>query len=114
MAYDPDEALPELFWGVARKLRHSSRETLAPFDISPSHSRALMVIMRHGELRLSELSEHLRIAPRSATEVVDALEQRGLAERKPDPQDRRATQVFLTGEGNRVATAIRSGRDSEA
>jgi DNA-binding MarR family transcriptional regulator len=42
-------------------------------------------------MRLSELSEHLHIAPRSATEVVDALESRGLVRRRPDPDDRRAT-----------------------
>jgi DNA-binding MarR family transcriptional regulator len=109
-----DEALSELFWGVARQLRHSSRETLAPFDILPSHSRAIVVIQRHGALRLSLLSEHLRIAPRSTTEVVDALEERGLVERQPDPDDRRATLVSLTAEGERVANAIRAGRDAEA
>ena len=47
-------------------------------------------------MRLSELSDHLHIAPRSATEVVDALETRGLVERRPDPGDRRATLVELT------------------
>ena len=36
-------------------------------------------------MRPSVLAERLRIAPRSATEVVDALEARGLVERGPDP-----------------------------
>jgi DNA-binding MarR family transcriptional regulator len=114
VADDQDEALPEAFWSVARRLRHQSREIFAPWDISPSLSRALGVLMRHGVMRLSELSEHLRIAPRSTTEVVDALEQRGLVERRPDPNDRRATLVSLTDEGTRVGTAIRSARDAEA
>jgi DNA-binding MarR family transcriptional regulator len=114
MADDEEETLPEAFWGVAHQLRHLRRETLAPWDIAPSHSRALGVLMRHGALRLSELSDHLHIAARSTTEVVDALQDRGLVERRPDPQDRRATLVAPTAEGTRVGEAIRASRDAEA
>jgi len=108
------DSLAELFWGVARRLRHGSREALAPWDVSPSHGRALAVLLSHGDLRLSELSDHLHIAPRSTTEVVDALAGRGLAERRPDPGDRRATLVRLTPHGEQVAGAIRAARATEA
>ena len=47
-------------------------------------------------MRPSVLAERLHIAARSATEVVDALEARGLVERSPDPDDRRATLVRPT------------------
>jgi len=107
-----DETLSEAFWAVARQLRHASQETLVPWDITPSHLRALRVLMRHGVMRLSELSDHLHIAARSTTEVVDALETRGLVERRPDPDDRRATLVALTGHGTGVLDAIR-GTEAE-
>lgn len=109
-----DESLAETFWGVASRLRQQTRESLAPWDITPSQSRALGVLGRHGEVRPSTLAEHLRIAPRSATEVVDDLQARGLVERRPDPADRRATLVALTEEGNRVSAAIRTARRAEA
>jgi DNA-binding MarR family transcriptional regulator len=109
-----DDALPEAFWAVARQLRETSQETLAPWDITPSHFRALRVLRRHGVIRLSELSDHLRIAPRSATEVVDALESRGLVLRRPDPGDRRATLVKVTEHGTEVLDAIRAARGTEA
>jgi DNA-binding MarR family transcriptional regulator len=64
-------------------------------------------------MRLSELSDHLRIAPRSATEVVDALEARGLVQRRPDPGDRRAILVEVTGPGASVLDAIRAARGTE-
>jgi DNA-binding MarR family transcriptional regulator len=114
VADDRDEALSETFWAVARRLRHISRETLAPWQISPSHSRALGVLIRHGEMRLSELSEHLRIAARSTTEVVDGLQEHGFLERHPDPHDRRAILVSLTDQGKRAGEAIRSARTAEA
>lgn len=109
-----DETLPEAFWSVARQLRETSREALAPWDLTPSYLRALRVLRRHGVMRLSELSEHLRIAPRSTTEVVDALQSRGLVERRPDPADRRATLVEVTEHGASVLDAIRAARGTEA
>ena len=102
-----DETLSEAFWSVARQLRETSQKTLAPWDITPAHLRALRVLTRHGRMRLSELSEHLHIVPRSTTEVVDALESRDLVQRRPDPDDRRATLVELTEHGASVLDAIR-------
>ena len=57
-------------------------------------------------MRPSVLADHLRIAPRSATEVVDALEERGWVQRSPDPTDRRATTSTLTGAGRELVAAI--------
>jgi len=109
-----DETLSEAFWSVARQLRETSHEALAPWDITPAQLRALRVLRRHGTMRLSELSDHLRIAARSATEVADALESRGLARRRPDPGDRRATLVEMTEHGASVLDAIHAARGTEA
>jgi DNA-binding MarR family transcriptional regulator len=107
-------SLAEAFWQVARRLRHQSREALAPWGVSPSQLRALGVLLRHGAVRSGELAEHLRIAPRSATEVVDALAERGLVERRPDPEDRRATQVVATESGIELGRAVQAARAVEA
>ncbi|SHG78073.1 DNA-binding transcriptional regulator, MarR family [Jatrophihabitans endophyticus] len=107
------EALTNAFWTVARRLRHGSRQTLAPFDLAPSHSRALGTLLRRGAMRLGALADLLGIAARSATEVVDALEERGLVERTPDPSDRRATLVVPTDEGRELMLRIREARLAE-
>ncbi len=109
-----DETLSDAFWSVARQLREASHESLAPWDVTPAQLRALRVLQHHGTLRLSELSDHLHIAARSATEVVDALESRGLVRRRSDPGDRRATLVELTEQGASVLDAIRAARGTEA
>jgi len=108
------EPLPEDFWAVARKLRSTAREALAPWDITPSHLRALRVLGDEGAMRPSALAGRLRIAPRSVTEVVDALEARGLAERRPDPGDRRATLIEMTGHAAEVMQAVKAARGAEA
>ncbi|MGI8667100.1 MAG: MarR family winged helix-turn-helix transcriptional regulator [Jatrophihabitans sp.] len=109
-----DDTLAEAFWALARQLRRASLESLARWDVTPSQSRALRMLARHGTLRLTDLSEQLRIAARSTTEVVDDLQAKGLVERRPDPHDRRATLVGLTAQGVAVGQQIRSSRGSEA
>ena len=111
---DADETLADLFWAVARRLRHRTRETVAPFGVTPGQARAVGILGREGPLRLSELSERLRIAPRSGTEVVDALESLNLVTRSPDPADRRATLVTLTPPGSALAASLHSARRAEA
>ena len=108
------EGLADLFWGVARRLRHRTRESLLPWEITPSQARALTVLMRHSPRRLSDLAEHLHIAPRSATEVVDDLQELGLIRRQPDPADRRAVLVSLTDAGVEAGEAIQIARRAEA
>jgi DNA-binding MarR family transcriptional regulator len=109
-----DESLSEAFWAVARELREKSAETLAPWNITTAHLRALRALSRHGTMRLSELSEHLQIAPRTTTEVVDALEAGDLVRRRGDPGDRRATLVEVTEHGADVLAEIRAARGTEA
>ena len=109
-----DENLLDSFWAVARRLRHLSRDALAPWDVAPSQSRALGMLRRHGQLRLGELSERLHIVPRSATEVVDGLQERGWCVRQPDPADRRATVVTLTDAGRELSEAIRAAQLEQA
>jgi DNA-binding MarR family transcriptional regulator len=109
-----DESLSDVFWAVARQLRETSQETLAPWDITPAQFRAMRVLRRHGVMRLSELSDRLKIAARSGTEVIDALQARDLAARRPDPDDRRATLVELTEHGTQVVHGIREARGSES
>jgi DNA-binding MarR family transcriptional regulator len=109
-----DEALSEALMAVARQLREKSAETLAPWDITPAYLRALRTLARHETMRLSELSDRLQIAPRTATEVVDALQARDLVRRRPDPADRRAILVEVTERGAGLLAEIRATRGTEA
>ena len=91
----------------------------AQYDVTPSQVRAIRVLSHDtgpdsGGVRSKELAEHLRIAPRSATEVVDALEEKGLVTRSPDPGDRRATLVSLTDRGRALAEEVRRTRGVES
>ena len=106
--------LGDLVLGVARTLRRRFSTALAPWDLSPHQARALRVVAGHDGLRLSELAGALRIAPRSATEVVDGLQERGLVERAADPGDRRAVVLRLTDAGRRVQEEVSAARAADS
>ncbi|WP_288024090.1 MarR family transcriptional regulator [Arthrobacter sp.] len=119
--------LGELFHAAFRGLRRTWSEQLSPWQLTPHQWRALMTLLRSRpfgqapaaepeEMRLKDLAEKLRIAPRSATEVVDQLEAKGLVRRDPDPTDRRATLVVSTAAGRQLfadITADRRDKSSE-
>lgn len=110
---DPPD-LGERLRGTAHALRLRWTGVLEPWDLSPHHARALRVACAAGSLRLNELAEKLRVAPRSVTDVVDALEGRGLVVRIPDPADRRATTVEPTPAGRTLLAEIDTAKQADA
>ena len=114
VADDGTGELGDLFIRVARTQRRRWRDALAPWDLSPHQTRALRVICEREGVRLSDLAESLHIAPRSATEVADGLQERGLVERTPDPGDRRAVLLRPTGEGRRIRGEVGRARAADS
>ncbi|MFC7724487.1 MarR family winged helix-turn-helix transcriptional regulator [Nocardioides sp. GCM10028917] len=101
-----DPATGDLVIALARRVRRAHVEALADWEVTPGQARALRVLTGADAMRPSELADALRIAPRSATEVVDALEQRGWVRREPDPTDRRATRLVPTDDGRQLVERI--------
>ncbi|WP_346620969.1 MarR family transcriptional regulator [Blastococcus montanus] len=114
MADDGTGELGDLLMRVARTQRRRWRDALAPWDLSPHQARALRVICQRDGVRLSDLAESLHIAPRSATEVADGLQERGLVERAPDPRDRRAVLLRPTDEGRRIRGEVGRARAADS
>lgn len=106
-----NEDLGEQLLRVARHLRRAWQVDLSEHDLSPHEARALRVVIDRDEApRLRDLADSLRIAPRSVTDVVDALESKGHVRREADPGDRRASVVIATDEGRRVRAAVHAAR----
>ena len=114
MTDDATAELGDLLMRAARTLRRRWRAVLAPWDLSPHQARALGVVGERDGVRLSDLAEALHIAPRSATEVADGLQERGLVERTPDPGDRRAVILRPTEEGRRIRAEIDAARTADS
>jgi DNA-binding MarR family transcriptional regulator len=61
-----------------------------------------------------QLSRVVGVDPRNAVPIIDALQHRGLLERRPDPADRRRHTIALTPTGQAMVGQLRqSGEELE-
>ncbi|WP_369069582.1 MarR family winged helix-turn-helix transcriptional regulator [Kineococcus terrestris] len=99
---DPVE-IADALRGLQHRLRHRAHAETGDLGVTPAQARLLRVLGRCERApRMGELAERLRVAPRSVTDLVDPLEERGLLRREQDPANRRVALVRLTDEGRRV------------
>jgi len=78
------------------------KETLEPFELTPSDYAVLSTLRRAGppyQLSPSDLYTTLERSSGGMTKMLKRLEGLGLIERIPDPEDRRSTRVLLTESG---------------
>ena len=65
-------------------------------DVRPSYGSVLLPLYEQDGLRIGELGRRARLSKQTMTELVRRLERDGLVERRPDPEDARASLVSLT------------------
>lgn len=90
------ETLGFLLTDVTRHMRRAFQQQLQGSSLTQAQARALVYVARHEGVRQVELAEMLEVQPITFARLLDQLAETGLIERRPDPADRRAYQVFLT------------------
>ena len=70
-------------------------------DIRPSFGSVLVPLYEEDGLRMGQLAHRARLSKQTMTEVIRQLESEGLVERRPDPDDGRASRIFLTRRARR-------------
>ena len=63
--------------------------------------------MAGGRLRLSDLAEAVVLSPSGLSKLVDRMQESGLVERQPDPDDARSTFATITRHGREVVRKTR-------
>jgi DNA-binding MarR family transcriptional regulator len=96
-----DDLLEELTSWNPRERAGALRQWLRG-SLSLVHLHVLTVLEADGPLAMSKLAEALDVSVASATGIVDRMEQRGLVERRREPEDRRVVLVHATNAGDAV------------
>lgn len=81
---------------TAHGLRRAFDRRAADLGVTRAQWRALAHLERKPGQRQVELADRLDVEPITLCRIVDRLEEAGLVERRRDPGDRRAWQLFLT------------------
>src|ERR1700727_1564084 len=93
------EELGERYLAVHHRMFRAVNDEMSGCGLSMARTKVLTHLKEHGPTRQSVLATDFEMAPHSITDIVDALERQGLAQRRPDATDRRAKLVAITGAG---------------
>jgi DNA-binding MarR family transcriptional regulator len=74
-------------------------------EVRPSYGSVLVPLFEEDGLRMSEIALRARLSKQTMTTLVRLVEREGLVERRPDPEDGRATRVHLTARARRFEPA---------
>jgi DNA-binding MarR family transcriptional regulator len=76
-------------------------DRIAALDLTPPQAGFLRLVATEPGSSQQAIAGRLGIAPSRLVPIVDGLEERGLIERRRDPDDRRNHALYLTAEGGR-------------
>jgi len=80
---------------ISRAVRREYAARARRLGLSEGQYRALWHLWCNQGISQARLAERLEIQPIALVRVLDRLEALGLIERRPDPKDRRAVQLYL-------------------
>ena len=81
---------------VSRLMRRRFDERARLIGVTRTQWRVLKFLQRGEGINQGGLADLLEVEPITLCRMIDRLEEAGLVERRRDPADRRAWQIFLT------------------
>jgi DNA-binding MarR family transcriptional regulator len=100
---------PRISYAVARldrAVRAAIAERVVPYGLTTLQYTTLSVLHRHGKpLSNAQLARRAYMTPQAMSEVIDALQHKGLIRRNPHPNHSRTLPASLTAKGRRVLAA---------
>lgn len=95
-------ALYKTYWALIPTMDQDLRDK-ADMDLQTYQALAHTHLAGPSGIRMKDLAVNATISTSGLTSLVDRLERRGLVQRTPDPDDRRATRIVLTELGQELA-----------
>jgi DNA-binding MarR family transcriptional regulator len=111
--FDPDPVtreVVELIGTVVARYHDEYELAAAGHSLTGAQARVLALLARE-PTPMRQVARQLKCEPSNVTGIVDRLESRGLAVRRPDPADRRVKLAAATEEGIEMAERLRAALD---
>lgn len=94
-----DENIGTMLAQVSRLIRRAFDARARQAGVTRPQWQVLSLLNHHAGINQGGLAEILEVEPITAGRMIDRLQEAGLVERRPDPADRRAWRLYLTGRG---------------
>lgn len=97
---------------TARLFRRAFNARTRDSGITALQWRLISYLKRHEGIRQGPLAELIEVEPITLSRMVDRLVEAGLVERRADPADRRAWQLYLTPRAGEMLNGMRPIADA--
>ncbi|MGH7036161.1 MAG: MarR family winged helix-turn-helix transcriptional regulator [Stellaceae bacterium] len=87
---------------TARLLSKRYDQRAKSLGLTRAQIQVLAYLVYHEGINQAGLAELIEIEPISLARLIDRMEQSGWVERRPDPRDRRAWQLYITNKAKPV------------
>jgi DNA-binding MarR family transcriptional regulator len=94
--HDPNDSTGSLIGELSRLFSRNFNLRMREHGLTQTQWQALAALAKREGMKQAELAELLQVQPISLARLVDRMESAGWIERRPDPHDRRAIQLYLT------------------
>jgi|SRR5699024_6820355 len=94
-----DNEIREHIDKISSQMRRQYAEMLRELDLHVGQDNLLCKLWRENGITQMQLTEQLNCEPPTVTNMVKALEKKGVVFRKKDPEDGRVSRVYLTEKG---------------
>jgi len=105
------DSLGFLLSDVSRLMRRRFDERARQVGATRAQWRTLTTLSRNEGINQGALADLLEVEPITLCRMIDRLEESGLVERRRDPADRRAWQLFLTDKSKPMLTDLKAMAD---
>ena len=113
--FDFNQSFGFVLYETARLLSKRYDQRSKSLGLSRAQCQVLAYLVYHEGINQAGLADLLEIEPISLARLIDRMAQAGWVERRPDPQDRRAWQLFVTEKAKPLfAEMIEIGREVRA
>lgn len=91
---------------LAKRLNDEMDKQLATLDLTVAQFAVMMTVLESGGMTQTEIGRRFGWPAYAITRVLNALEERGLLERRADPSSRRAFNIYASTDGEKLGPEL--------
>jgi len=89
-----------------KSLRHKFHNFIQDSGFTLPQLSVISILEKHGEQKVSEISEKMGLSDSTVSGILDRLEQKGIVKRKRTQDDRRVVKISLTEGSQKFCNAF--------
>jgi len=109
--FDSISKIIDLTRNFSKSMRHKFHNFMQDSGFTLPQLSVISILGKHGEQKVSELSEKMGLSDSTVSGILDRLEQRDIIKRERTKDDRRVVKISLTGGSQKLCNDFRRKKE---